>query len=260
MPYIAGLDNIHDLLRRLPISHDQGVESLVWVTTLAGVLHGARRHSKGSRAVSGKGSIGTGVSAPNDGKNIGQKPPRPLLLKVLGPLAHGAIMITPVAYIVGTAWGRMEQPEWLSNWSLPHPELTVGWFAGLRTLACVVNIGALYLLKKTRKQLKAAVRSYGVNFAGLRVYVEGESIQPTKGPYSIIRHPMSAAILLCQASYAVMWWNYIPVGSLALSTAYFLVSLPYEERVKEGDLTSGTSLEYASYKKQVRYRLIPYVW
>ena len=45
--YIAGLD-IHDILRRSPLSHAQGVEGIMWLTTLAGVVRAARRARKGA--------------------------------------------------------------------------------------------------------------------------------------------------------------------------------------------------------------------
>ena len=74
-----------------------------------------------------------------------------------------------------------------------------------------------------------------------------------------------------------MWWNWIPVASFALTGAYLAVALPHEvsarllrveyqftmfacfqEKQFEEDLITGTS--YAEYKKQTKYRLIPYIW
>lgn len=164
MVYIAGLDDVHSFLRRVPVSHAQGVEGIVWLTTFAGVYRGVRSHAKGrrhrahARGLPANTAASTGVPAP-DGANIGEKLPTPLLVRVLSPVVHGAIVAAPAVYLLGTAWNRMEQPEWLEAWSLPHPELTVGKFAALRTLACVANYGVLYILKRVRKQLHAAVGS-----------------------------------------------------------------------------------------------------
>ena len=40
---------------------------------------------------------------------------------------------------------------------MPDSDLTVGKFAALRTAACVANYGVLYLLKRVRQQIHAAV-------------------------------------------------------------------------------------------------------
>ena len=168
--YIAGLD-IHDVLRRSPLSHAQGIESIMWLTTLAGVVRAARRARKGAlsnHCYAGRhhlpGSVGvtdteTGVAAPNEGKgNIGERPPAPLLFRVLSPLAHGAIVLTPTVYLASVALGRLEQPEWLAAWELPHPGLTQGWFAGVRVLAAIANYSALYYLKRVARAVDAAAR------------------------------------------------------------------------------------------------------
>lgn len=245
MVYLAGLD-IHDLLRKLPLSHSQGVEGLVWLTTFAGVYRGFRSHSKTHRRLHGKHGSETGVSAPHaDAGNIGERPPVPLLVKLLSPVVHVAIVITPAVYLVGTAYYRLEQPEWFSNWSLPDAGLTVGKFAALRTVACVANYGVLYLLKRVKQQIHVAAAA------------EKPTI-PEEGPYSVVRHPMAAATVLGQVSYALMWWNSIPLAAAALSLLYLTVQIPHEEYVTEADLIKGP--QYIEYKKKVTSRLIPYIW
>lgn len=200
--YLAGLD-IHDYLRRSPLTHAQGVEAIVWLTTFAGVYRGFRNHSKSHRhrlhAKHGLPSshAETGISKPpGDTPNIGERPPRPLLLRILSPVVHGAIIATPTVYLIGTALGRLEQPEWFSNWSLPDTDLTVGKFAVLRTLACVANYGVLYLLKRVRKQIHAAVSPSKLSYCKFySPVVKAASDKPTipeQGPYSVVRHPMAA--------------------------------------------------------------------
>ncbi|EKM51489.1 uncharacterized protein PHACADRAFT_164835 [Phanerochaete carnosa HHB-10118-sp] len=249
MVYIAGL-NVYEILCRSPVSHAQGVESVVWLTTFAGVYRGFRNHAKGHRhrlhAKHGlpQTNLDTGIpQAP--GANIGVKPPTPFLVKFLSPVVHAAIIVTPTVYLVSTAWGSMEQPEWFSNWALPDLDLEVGPFATLRTLACVANYGLLYILKRTRQQIHAASTP------------EKPSI-PQEGPYSFVRHPMAAATLLGQVTYALMWWNTIPLAAAATTAVYLTFQLPHEEHVKETDLLTGT--QYSEYKKRVTSRLIPYVW
>ena len=165
--YFAGLD-IHDILRKSPVSHAQGVESIMWLTTLAGVVRAARRARKGKTGSNhchmgrhGRGlpstTTDTGV-APPAGENIGEEKPLPLLLKVLSPLAHGAIILTPTVYLVSTVIGRMEQQDWFRDWELPDHELTQGKFAILRVTAAVANYSLLYLLKRVSKAVDAAAR------------------------------------------------------------------------------------------------------
>lgn len=166
MPYITGLD-FHDILRRSPISHGQGVESMVWLTTFAGFYRGfrhARRVHKQSQrnrlftptsALTGA-DANTGI-APPAGANIGGHVPRPLLLKVLQPVVHGAFVLVPAVYLVGTAFGKFEQPEWFTQFELPWPNLTVGKFAMLKTAACVAHIVIGSYLNRVRKAIFDAV-------------------------------------------------------------------------------------------------------
>lgn len=249
MVYIAGID-IHECLRRSPISHAKGVESIVWITTFAGVYRGFRNHAKSHRhklhAKHGLPHTSSDTGIPQaPGANIGEKPPAPLLVRILSPVVHAAIIVTPTVYLVGTAWGGMEQPEWFSNWALRDLDLGVGQFAALRTLACAANYGLLYLLKRVRQEIHAAAASEKPSF-------------PQEGPYSVVRHPMAAATLLAQTTYALMWWNAIPLATAAATALYLAFQLPYEERVKESDLLTGS--QYQEYKKRVTSRLIPYIW
>lgn len=166
--YIAGLD-IHDILRRSPLTHNQGVEGIVWLTTLAAVVRAARRHAKGAHHPNTRRALSmdmgkTGIPSPT-GENIGHKPAPPLLVKILSPVAHGVIIVTPLMYLVGTAWGRLEQPEWFSNWALPDiGALSFGQLAALRTAACAINYGALYLWKRASHEIRRAVRVLPLRF------------------------------------------------------------------------------------------------
>ncbi|PSR74824.1 hypothetical protein PHLCEN_2v9538 [Hermanssonia centrifuga] len=155
MPYIAGLD-VNDILRRSPLSHEQGVESIVFLTTLVSIGGGIRNHLKASSRHRHHGHVtNTGIAAPS-GKNIGDKQHVPLSIKILGPLAHGFIFIPPVMYLAGTALGRLQQPDWIYAFSLPSDDLTVGQLATVKTLAAFAHFGVLYLLKHTRKHFRAA--------------------------------------------------------------------------------------------------------
>jgi hypothetical protein len=165
--YLAGLD-IHDLLARSPVSHATGVEGIVWWTTVAGVVRTVRRHTgKGAhhphtRRVLPTDEAMTGIPQPVDAKlsvNIGQKPPTPLLVKILSPLAHGFIIVTPLVYIIGTGIEKLNQPEWFTNWALPDGEDYVGFggLAAVRTIASIANYSVFSLWKRASKELRRAV-------------------------------------------------------------------------------------------------------
>ena len=136
--YIAGL-NPHFGLSQLPLSHNQGVESIAWITTLAGVVLTYRLGKEASKQTKDSGPASTTSLTP--------------FQKVLTPI-HGLSTWGPVAiYLVGTALNRLEQPDWFADWELPRGDLSVGWHAGIRTLACVVNAGSYYLISQAFKHL-----------------------------------------------------------------------------------------------------------
>lgn len=256
MVYIAGLD-VHEFLRRSPISHAKGVESIVWLTTFAGVYRGFRSHAKGRRHGLQHAKHGlphansdTGIPQPPGGTgNIGEKLPTPLLVRILSPVAHAAIIAGPSVYLIGTAWGGMEQPEWFSNWALRGLDLDVGPFAALRTLACVANFGLLYFLKRTREQIHAVVRSHTLKIPTSlirwsRLHLRNPPSRKRVRTVSSVTHwlrksrtsllcyqhsyRMYRATLLNQVAYALMWWNAIPLATAAVTTAYLAFQLPYE--------------------------------
>ena len=73
----------------------------------------------------------------------------------------------------------------------------------------------------------------------------------TRGPYRYLRHPMYAGALLNMLP-AVIWnpspWN---LAVAALIVAISLLRIHLEER---------TVSDYAQYARQVRWRLVPFVW
>lgn len=171
MVYIAGL-NINDILARSPVSHATGVEGIVWWTTVAGVVRAVRRHTGKQfhhphtrRAL--PTDVGkTGVAEPHDALNIGHKPSPPLLVKILSPVAHGFIILTPLAYIIGTGIEKLNQPEWFSNWALPDGEDYVGFggLAAIRTISSIVNLTVYSLWKRSANEVRRAVRFFLTEF------------------------------------------------------------------------------------------------
>lgn len=77
----------------------------------------------------------------------------------------------------------------------------------------------------------------------------------TSGPYRFVRHPMYAGILIMSLAMPLLlgsWWALIPGG---LCIALFFIRTSLEDRTLQAELPG-----YKDYVKQVRFRLIPYVW
>jgi protein-S-isoprenylcysteine O-methyltransferase Ste14 len=75
------------------------------------------------------------------------------------------------------------------------------------------------------------------------------------GPYAIVRHPLYAGMLLMFPSIALMLGSWYGVaGSILLMVAISLRAV-LEERELQVHLPG-----YSDYAKQVRFRLLPFVW
>jgi protein-S-isoprenylcysteine O-methyltransferase Ste14 len=77
----------------------------------------------------------------------------------------------------------------------------------------------------------------------------------SSGPYALVRHPMYAAalVMLLGAPIALgSWWGVLGLLMIAPTLIWRIVD---EEKFLARNLPG-----YASYKENVRYRLIPHVW
>lgn len=75
------------------------------------------------------------------------------------------------------------------------------------------------------------------------------------GPYAVVRHPGHLASLLHALVLPLVlgsWWTYLPAVVLAAAT---LLRTAWEDRDLRRNLDG-----YAAYMKEVRWRLLPYVW
>jgi protein-S-isoprenylcysteine O-methyltransferase Ste14 len=77
----------------------------------------------------------------------------------------------------------------------------------------------------------------------------------TTGPYSVVRHPMYAGVLVFYLASPIAlgsWWAFLPA---AVIIPILIVRILNEEHVLERDLPG-----YREYKQMVRYRLLPGLW
>lgn len=75
------------------------------------------------------------------------------------------------------------------------------------------------------------------------------------GLYGVVRHPMYMSTLLLFCSMPLVLGSVVSFAILLLYLPLLIRRIRNEEQVLEDGLDG-----YAKYKKQVRYRLIPYVW
>ena len=84
--------------------------------------------------------------------------------------------------------------------------------------------------------------------------MEGQKVVTT-GPYSLVRHPMYAGIILMYLSIPVALGSYWALAFFVPVVALIVVRALAEERVLMRDLEG-----YPEYAQKVRYRLVPRVW
>ena len=93
------------------------------------------------------------------------------------------------------------------------------------------------------------------SFAASNVRVEHGQTVASTGPYTIVRHPMYAAalVLLIGTPLALGSWWALLVAPIFVPPLIFRIL--NEEEVLARDLSG-----YTAYQREVRYRLIPFLW
>jgi protein-S-isoprenylcysteine O-methyltransferase Ste14 len=84
--------------------------------------------------------------------------------------------------------------------------------------------------------------------------VEGQKVVTT-GPYSLVRHPMYAGLVLMYLSTPIALGSFWALGFFVPVIVLIVVRALDEERVLVRDLEG-----YKEYTRMVRYRLVPRVW
>jgi protein-S-isoprenylcysteine O-methyltransferase Ste14 len=115
--------------------------------------------------------------------------------------------------------------------------------AGLGTLYFVVQLAGAGVALLT---LLTLGRSFGIVAAnrGLK----------TSGPYGIVRHPLYGAYLVTMGGYLLENPSVLNVIIFGAVTAAHLI------RIREEEKCLGTDPKYRDYRRQVRFRLVPYLY
>jgi len=77
----------------------------------------------------------------------------------------------------------------------------------------------------------------------------------SRGPYAIVRHPMYASALVYLAGTPLALGSYWGLLALVFMLPFLMWRLVDEEHLLVRELPG-----YADYRRQVRYRLLPFVW
>jgi protein-S-isoprenylcysteine O-methyltransferase Ste14 len=147
----------------------------------------------------------------------------------------GAVLLLFVAWLIvmpldAVRFGWSEVPDWLQL---------------LGALALVLSFYVMFLTFRANAYLALVAKLQEER---------GQSVV-SSGPYRYVRHPMYASMFLFFPAGALLlgsWWGLL---HCAVLLGLLVWRIPLEERMLEDGLAG-----YDEYERNVRYRLIPYVW
>ena len=119
-----------------------------------------------------------------------------------------------------------------------------GWRAVVHAAA---QLGGVWLIARSAATIDP------LELAGIKPASGSDSLQVT-GPYRWVRHPLYLGWLLAVFGAAHMTADRLAFA--AITTAYLLVAIPWEER----SLLRMFGEPYARYQRTVRWRILPYVY
>ncbi len=123
-----------------------------------------------------------------------------------------------------------------------------GW---LRVAAAAVQLAGVWLIVQAVRTIDA------LELAGIRQLLPTRPTRPTlvvRGPYRLVRHPLYLGWILLTFGTPHLTGDRLAFA--ALTTAYLLVAVPWEER----SLARAFGAEYVQYSAHVRWRVIPYLY
>jgi protein-S-isoprenylcysteine O-methyltransferase Ste14 len=125
-----------------------------------------------------------------------------------------------------------------------HVYAVTGWRAGA---LAAVQLSGLWLITRSVAKIDP------LELAGITPASGRDSLQ-VAGPYRWVRHPLYLGWLLAVFGAANMTADRLAFA--AITTAYLLVAIPWEER----SLRRIFGEPYAQYQRAVRWRVVPYVY
>ncbi len=92
-----------------------------------------------------------------------------------------------------------------------------------------------------------------LELAGIRPAEQTPRLQVT-GPYRLVRHPLYLGWLLMVFGAAHMTGDRLAFA--AITTCYLMIAIPWEER----SLAKSFGADYGRYAREVRWRIIPFIY
>ena len=92
-------------------------------------------------------------------------------------------------------------------------------------------------------------------YTSATIEVAQDQMVISTGPYAIVRHPMYASASLYLLGTPLALGSYWGLAPIAVIIPFLIWRLVDEERFLARNLPG-----YITYQKQIRYRLVPYVW
>ena len=200
----------------------------------------------------------------------------PLIVWSRGAVLNGrAIVIDAILFTAFAAhhsvFGREPVKRWLTH-LVPHRLLRSAYVWIASALLIVVCAawqpvgGDVYDVHGWRAVLHAAIQLAGIlviagaartldalELAGSRPHSTRPSLQIV-GPYRWVRHPLYFGWLLATFGAAHMTGDRLIFAGI--SAFYLVIAVPFEER----SLIASFGDEYTRYQRQVRWRMLPYVY
>ena len=119
-----------------------------------------------------------------------------------------------------------------------------GWAA---VALATVQLAGIWIIARAVRAIDA------LELAGIRHRAVGETLQ-VAGPYAWVRHPVYLGWLLATFGPAHLTGDRLAFA--AISSVYLVVAVPWEERT----LVRTFGVHYEEYKRQVRWRIVPYIY
>jgi len=152
---------------------------------------------------------------------------------------------------------QKSQPLWDQTLLVIALLLFLGWFAAMGRWhdslpSELQGVGALLILAC----FVIAQRTFRENaFTAPVVKIQEAQQVVSTGPYSVVRHPMYAGVLLFFIGTPLLLSSWIGLCSVPALAAVLVVRTVLEERTLAEGLPG-----YTEYTARVRFRMIPYVW
>jgi protein-S-isoprenylcysteine O-methyltransferase Ste14 len=121
---------------------------------------------------------------------------------------------------------------------------STGWLA---LVHAAVQLAGVWLIAQSVRGIDA------LELAGIRNESARGPLQ-VGGPYALVRHPLYFGWVLALFGMAHMTGDRLAFA--AITTLYLLVAIPWEER----SLVGSFGEEYVRYMRQVRWRIIPFIY